>query len=693
VDRRVILAMTLMMGLPALAAGDHDAPPAPPIVPMVSTNPPSKAGTLSPFLALVNQKAREVAATRKIRLAVIPIKGTESPRYGDKGFGAFLTEKISSSMVSTDSPIRLFERTRLDAVLKEQALSASGVFDESEARKIGELAPIDYILTGTFTRLEQTIAVNLRFIDVVSGEVRGNISENLELTPDLAALFEDIQSKPATAATTAGKPQPPNCDARWAPVKALMEDIGTSAKVDKLIAAAITIPFEPPCGDIHYEIMALFTRYKQMPTSYTRFLLQTLGRIEAPDNDDRDGEIIHYLLTPGQLDDEAWKAALRLSMLSKRFYLYQGWLLADRLRTDSSKRLTLERVGTLVNLVEQKKIGRPVPLEPRKAFIDIMGTLHRDYTDSYQKTQDVRPLMDCYQGYAQRMVKGADKDLVEVLKNMYDAAGPGKDRDRILGWWCDRINQFEPTRESADLIVELMREYFDVKKDYARKGLDKASANLALKTLASLSGKHIAEAIPFIIDSGTRLEVTGFCLENGIKNPDTVPDLNALIKGLSSEEDAEQTASIFLLKHLGPAALPAEPIVLKQLRRSQNKGDWDDQNKYLRHDLLGLLGTMQTHNPEAHAVLIHYLQDIESYVADEAVLALANIGEPAAAALKAEFPKIEEPYKQIRVIKVFRLRGKAATPHLPWLKNVFQTTKSPYVKDAAEDAMDAIAKG
>ena len=117
--------------------------------------------------------------------------------------------------------------------------------------------------------------------------------------------------------------------------------------------------------------------------------------------------------------------------------------------------------------------------------------------------------------------------------------------------------------------------------------------------------------------------------------------------------------------------------MLKLLRRSENKGSWDSRNKYLQHDLLGLLGSMRTRNPEAHAALIRFLLDLESYVADEAILALASVGEPAAGALKAEFPRIEEAYKQMRVLKIFQLRGKAAAAHLPWLKAILEGHQVP----------------
>lgn len=650
---------------------------------------PPKAGSLPMFLAAVNRQAMIAAGPRTVRLAVIPIKGTESARYADKGFGAFLTEKISSSMVSAGSPIRLFERTRLDAVLKEQALSASGMFDESEARKIGELAPIDLILTGTFTRLDQSIAVNLRFIDVVSGEVRGNVAENLDLTPDLAALFEEVQTKPMAAALTGAKPAGPDCEPRWAPVKALMEDIGTPAKQEKLVEAAMAIPFEGPCGDIHYRVIDLLRHHKRYSDRYAAFLLKTLQGIEAPDADDRDGAILEYLLAPGQLDEAAWTAGLRVASMSKRFYAYQELLLTDKLGTPASRKRLQERLGVILAQVEQRKIGRPVPVETGRTFIELLGTLRSLYLSAYNPTKDIRPLMDAYQTYAGKYAKAPDKRLLELLSSLYTSAGPGKDREKVLGWWCERVNRFPPSRELEDPLVSFMRKLFEARKPGPRHD---PGAQADLKRIATVSGPRVAETIPFIIGRDYRLDITGFCLEHGIRAPGIVPDLAALTEDLSSEETAVRQEAIRLMRHLGPRALPAEPAVLKQLRRTENKSSWDGQNKYVQHDLIGLLGSMETRNPDAHAMLIKHLKSIESYVADEAVLALSHIGEPAAPALKAEFPKIEEAYKQMRVLKVFHLRGKAAAAHLPWLTTIFQTSPSPHVRDAAEDAIEAIRK-
>ena len=116
------------------------------------------------------------------------------------------------------------------------------------------------------------------------------------------------------------------------------------------------------------------------------------------------------------------------------------------------------------------------------------------------------------------------------------------------------------------------------------------------------------------------------------------------------------------------------------------------EDRYLQHDLIGLLGAMRTASPEAHRLMIEQLVGQESYISEEAAPALAAVGEPAAAALKAEFPKLEESYRKVAILKVFQLRGKSAAKDLPWLKSVLAEAPDKYVKNAAEDAIEAVSK-
>lgn len=670
-NRRLIQVLILVPVLAGLRPGLAAPPPA-------SGLAARPERSLTAFLDLARDQARRLAGGRKIRLAVIPLRGSPSSRYADQGFGDFLTEKISSSMVSADSPIRVFERARLDAVLKEQALSASGLFDESEARKLGELAPIDDLITGSFTRLESAVSVNLRFIDVVTGEVRANLSETLALTPDLASLFEDRQARPATRRRT--EPVDP-CAATWAPIQPLMQDIGTPDKLDRLVRAAMAVPFAPPCGSIHEKVMGLLGRYKQFPPAYTAFLVQTLQKQDAPDPDGRADAIIHYLARAGQLDDPAWRAALHVASGAQRFSSYlPTLLLADPEGSAASRARLQARIGIILDQAGQKRIGQPMPMEPARVFVDVLSALRSNFLG--YTARDPRPLMACYRTYSAPYVREPSKRLLELLAGMYAAAETPADRGAVMDWFAAAVNRSAPSRDLEEVLVPFLHKLVDppVQGQKADPG-----APAARNRLAQLCGARLAETIPFIVGRDDRLEVTGFCLEHGIRAPGQVPDLDALIRDLASADAVQSSEAVRLLRHMGTGARAALPAVLKRLRRSETQG-----GRSQGRDLFGLLGSMRTADSEAISVLLHGLQDQESFLADAAVEALAQIGEPAVPALKQAFPEFQEPYKQMRVLKVFQLRGPAAAAHRPWLRSVMAAARSPHVHDAAEDALDAL---
>ncbi len=64
---------------------------------------------------------------------------------------AALVELFTTALVERGA-VRVFERKRLEAIMKEQNLSVSGNVDPATAVKIGKLIGVQYILTGKITR-------------------------------------------------------------------------------------------------------------------------------------------------------------------------------------------------------------------------------------------------------------------------------------------------------------------------------------------------------------------------------------------------------------------------------------------------------------------------------------------------------------------------------------------------------------
>jgi hypothetical protein len=93
----------------------------------------------------------EVKFNGPIRLAVVPFTSSTPGNQGNN-FGEYLTELVIGQ-VSEKSQFKLFERSRLDAIFKENELMLSGMMNPSEAIKIGQLLPIDMLFSGSYTRL------------------------------------------------------------------------------------------------------------------------------------------------------------------------------------------------------------------------------------------------------------------------------------------------------------------------------------------------------------------------------------------------------------------------------------------------------------------------------------------------------------------------------------------------------------
>jgi hypothetical protein len=319
-----------------------------------------------------------------------------------------------------------------------------------------------------------------------------------------------------------------------------------------------------------------------------------------------------------------------------------------------------------------------------------MASLRSTCLTASGASKDGRPLLDCYRTFGPRFAAEQDKRLVDTLVALHDACPPGPERMETLRWIGERFRGFQPSRELEEALRPFLERLFEAQARARKEDPTGGLPGRELKALAVLCGDRIVQTIPFIRGRGYTLDCQGFCIENELRAEGIVPTVDALVGQLANESSGEKREAIQLLKAFGPRALPAEPAILKQARRSGRGDVSDGQDKYVLHDLLELLGALGTRNPEAIKVLVRYLGDQEPYLAEAAVGALALVGEPAVPDLQAEFPRLQEPSKKIRIIKVFRLRGHEARPHLDWMNAKLKETDSSYVKDALEDAIEAV---
>ena len=78
---------------------------------------------------------------------------------------------------------RFYTRTQLDEVLKEQSLQMSDLVDEVTTVEYGKLKGVDYLVTGTLSREDNALLLQVQINNVTDGEVVGSAGVRVAKTP------------------------------------------------------------------------------------------------------------------------------------------------------------------------------------------------------------------------------------------------------------------------------------------------------------------------------------------------------------------------------------------------------------------------------------------------------------------------------------------------------------------------------
>ena len=292
-----------------------------------------------------------------MRITVADFSGTEATgtRYDSYIADSLLYE------LGKYKKYRLIERKRLKSVLSELALSQTSVISADQALRIGEILPVDVLVTGSYTRLGSRIMVNGRFINVVTGEIIHTISFSMDAGPGIAVAPAEDQ-----------------CKKKQQEVKTLLNDLTTEEKINSVVGRATLIPFDMECGRVHFRVMAVFRRYKIYPAAYTKFLISALKSIENPSLDYRAMDILRYFSSDGTVDNGEWEAGLYAVRRSRTSTLhsYLRYLFNNDGEPAS---LVRKRVRTVMTMGRKKEIGRPVTFTSEQIFFKVMHGLGTTY--------------------------------------------------------------------------------------------------------------------------------------------------------------------------------------------------------------------------------------------------------------------------------------------------------------------------
>ena len=100
-----------------------------------------------------------------------------------------LLDEMAVVAVGKVGRMRVAERQRLDAILKEQELALSDLMDTSKAIRIGQFLAADYLLTGSVIEMDTTVIIFGRVINVETAEIESVAQVVVRKSPEVKKLL------------------------------------------------------------------------------------------------------------------------------------------------------------------------------------------------------------------------------------------------------------------------------------------------------------------------------------------------------------------------------------------------------------------------------------------------------------------------------------------------------------------------
>ncbi len=108
------------------------------------------------------------------------------PICRDNSVNAFFRQMvrgIMESAVTASNEYEAYDRSAFDQIQKEQAFQRTGAVSDSQIKKMGEMAGVDYVLVTEVSAYENYMNVIIKVLNVITGQSTKSQSELMEMNP------------------------------------------------------------------------------------------------------------------------------------------------------------------------------------------------------------------------------------------------------------------------------------------------------------------------------------------------------------------------------------------------------------------------------------------------------------------------------------------------------------------------------
>lgn len=176
--------------------------------------------------ALSSTLAESIVTSGKKSIAVVDFTDLQG---NVTELGRFLAEEFSVALSEAGKGFEVVDRTHLKSLLKEHQLAQTGLIDPSTARKLGEIAGVQALITGTITPFGDSIRLAVKVLDTSTAKVIGASRGDIAKTKALEELLAKGIETGAKVAEGSAQPIPSPVQPK-ALAKAEVEDFTFEAK-------------------------------------------------------------------------------------------------------------------------------------------------------------------------------------------------------------------------------------------------------------------------------------------------------------------------------------------------------------------------------------------------------------------------------------------------------------------------------
>lgn len=163
---------------------------------------------LSQLLFAYEQEVRQLSArmaeaiTKSGRKTVAVVDFTDLQGNVTE-LGRFLAEEFSVALTMAAKDFEVIDRTHLKTLLQEHKLASTGIIDPQTARKLGEIAGVQALVTGSITPFGDSVRLSAKVLDASTAKMISGFTADIPRT----RAIEELLAKGISGTSNTTAPQ------------------------------------------------------------------------------------------------------------------------------------------------------------------------------------------------------------------------------------------------------------------------------------------------------------------------------------------------------------------------------------------------------------------------------------------------------------------------------------------------------